>query len=178
MTEKYSYTEKYKILEQFIKDMSSETPNIETYLYVRENISKYQLGIDINSKAVKDKHIEVNTTLKFEDKNENNKKSYFEIVLATIVRISDEVKDGEKNSLLTQPLHQTPGLDSGVIEKPDLVPSDKSGTGFPSNLEYATSPHSNNSSDISKIKQKESSSSQQSFEPLAANEGLGGFSSW
>ncbi len=86
-------TEKFKILGKYIKDMSSETKDIETFLYVRENISKYQLGIDINSKAVKDKHIEVNTTLKFEDKNENNKKSYFEIVLATIVRISDEVKD-------------------------------------------------------------------------------------
>ena len=69
MTEKYSYTEKYKILEQFIKDMSSETPNIETYLYVRENISKYQLGIDITSKALKNKLIEVNTTFKFYDPN-------------------------------------------------------------------------------------------------------------
>ena len=86
-------TEKFKILGKYIKDMSSETPDIETYLFVREQISKYQLGIDINSKAIKDKHIEVNTTLKFEDKSNNKKKSHFEIVFSTIVRINDEVKD-------------------------------------------------------------------------------------
>mgnify|MGYP001354743879 CR=1 FL=1 len=67
-------TEKYKILGQYIKDMSSETPDVETYLFVRDNISKYQLGIDITSKAIKDKTIEINTTFKFEDK-ENNKKN-------------------------------------------------------------------------------------------------------
>ena len=93
MTEKYSYTEKYKILEQFIKDMSSETPNIETYLYVRENISKYQLGINITSKALKNKLIEVNTTFKFYDPNENTKKSHFEIIYSTIIKPSDEIKD-------------------------------------------------------------------------------------
>ena len=86
-------TEKFKILGKYIKDMSSETPDIETFLFVRDHIFKYQLGIDIKSKAVKDKHIEVSTTLKFEDKNENKKKSYFEIVLATIVKINDEVID-------------------------------------------------------------------------------------
>ena len=86
-------TEKYKILGKYIKDMSSETPDIETYLFVKEQISKYQLGIDINSKAIKDKHIEVNTALKFEDKSNSKKKSHFEIVFSTIVRINDEVKD-------------------------------------------------------------------------------------
>ncbi len=86
-------TEKFKILGKYIKDMSSETPDIETYLFVREQISKYQLGIDINSKAIKDKHIEVNTALKFEDKSNNKKKSHFEIVFSTIVRINDEIKD-------------------------------------------------------------------------------------
>ena len=85
--------ENYKILGKYIKDMSSETPDIETYLFVREQISKYQLGIDINSKAIKDKHIEVNTALKFEDKSNNKKKSHFEIVFSTIVRINDEIKD-------------------------------------------------------------------------------------
>ena len=86
-------TEKYKILGQYIKDMSSETPDIETYLYVRENISKYHLGIDITSKALKNKMIEVNTTFKFEDKEKSEKKSYFEIVYATIIKVSDEVKE-------------------------------------------------------------------------------------
>ena len=86
-------TEKYKILGRFIKDMSSETPDIETYLFVKQYIPKYQLNIDINSKAIKDKMIEVNTTLKFEDKENNKKKSFFEIVFSTIVKISDEVKE-------------------------------------------------------------------------------------
>ena len=86
-------TEKYKILGKYIKDMSSETMDIETYLFVKERISKYQLGIDINSKALKNKLIEVNTTLKYEDKEENKKKSYFEIIYSTIVKVEDEIKE-------------------------------------------------------------------------------------
>ena len=86
-------TEKFKILAKFIKDASSETANIETYLFVKERIAKYQLGIDINSKALKNNMIEVNTTFKFGDPDKNNKKSYFEIVYATIVRINEEIKE-------------------------------------------------------------------------------------
>jgi preprotein translocase subunit SecB len=90
-------TKKYKILSSYIKDMSSETPDIETYIFVKDYISKYQLNIDINSKAVKNKMIEVNTILKFEDKQNNKKKSYFEMNYSTIVEIDDEIK--EKNDL-------------------------------------------------------------------------------
>ena len=86
-------TKKYKILGKYIKDMSSETPNIETYIFVRDYISKYQLNIDINSKALKNKMVEVNTILKFEDKQDNKKKSYFEINYSTIVKINDEIKE-------------------------------------------------------------------------------------
>tara|TARA_Y100000816_G_scaffold272884_1_gene238712 strand:+ start:2209 stop:2637 length:429 start_codon:yes stop_codon:yes gene_type:complete len=86
-------TEKYKILGSYIKDLSSETPNIETYLFVRDNISKYQLGIDINSKALKNKMIEINTTFKFEDKKNSEKKSYFEIVYSTIIQVEGEIED-------------------------------------------------------------------------------------
>ena len=78
---------------EFIKDMSSETPDVESYLFVKENISKYQLNIDINSKPLKNKMIEVNTTLKFEDKELNEKKSYFEIVYASIIKVDEEIKD-------------------------------------------------------------------------------------
>ena len=84
---------KFEILGKYIKDLSSETPNVETYLFVRDYISSYQLGIDITSKALKDQVIEVNTTLKFEDKKNNKKKSYFEIVYATIVKINEEIKE-------------------------------------------------------------------------------------
>ena len=86
-------TKKYKILGKYIKDMSSETPDIETYVFVREYISKYQLNIDINSKALKDKMIEVNTILKFEDKKENKKKSFFEINYSTIIKIEEDIKE-------------------------------------------------------------------------------------
>ena len=67
-------TENFKILGEYIKDLSSETPNVETYIFVRENIGKYQLNIEINSKALKNKNIEVNTTFKYEDKEQNEKK--------------------------------------------------------------------------------------------------------
>ena len=85
--------EKFKILSKYIKDLSSETPNIETYLFVKERIAKYQLGIDINSKALKNNMIEVNTTFKFGDTNENNKKSYFEIIFATVIKIDDKLNE-------------------------------------------------------------------------------------
>ncbi|MBD1134399.1 protein-export chaperone SecB [Pelagibacterales bacterium SAG-MED48] len=86
-------TKNYKILAKFIKDMSSETPDAETFIFVKDNISKYQLNIDINSKALKNKMIEINTIFKFEDKEKNQKKSYFEINFATVVKIDDEVKE-------------------------------------------------------------------------------------
>ena len=86
-------TEKFKILANYIKDVSSETPDIETFLFVKDNISKYQLNIDITSKALKNKLIEVNTTLKFEDKEPNEKKSYYEIVYSTIIRVNDDIKE-------------------------------------------------------------------------------------
>ena len=86
-------TEKFKILANYIKDLSSETVDIETYLFVKENISKYHLDIDINSKALKNKLIEVNTTLKFHDKDANEKKSYYEIIYASIIRVDDDVKE-------------------------------------------------------------------------------------
>ena len=93
-------SDKFEILGKFIKDLSSETPNVETYLYVRDYISSYQLGIDITSKALKDKVIEINTTLKFEDKKNNKKKSHFEIVYATIVRVNEDVKDKKEFFLI------------------------------------------------------------------------------
>ena len=86
-------TEKYKILGKYIKDLSGETKDAETYLFVRDHISKYQLDIDITSKALKNKMIEVNTKLTFEDKEESQKKAHFEIVFATIIRVGDDIKE-------------------------------------------------------------------------------------
>ena len=85
--------EKFKILTNFIKDMSSETPDVQSYLFVKENISKYNLNINIASKPLKNKMIEVSTILKFEDKNLNEKRSNFEIVYISIIKIDESVKD-------------------------------------------------------------------------------------
>tara|TARA_A100001388_G_C28283405_1_gene273135 strand:- start:52 stop:474 length:423 start_codon:yes stop_codon:yes gene_type:complete len=111
--------EKYKILAKFIKDLSSETPDIETYLFVKDRIAKYQLGIDINSKALKNNMVEINTTFKFEDKEEKNKKSYFEIVYTTIIRIDENVKDKkelEKIILCDVQIKIYPDLEKALLE--------------------------------------------------------------
>ena len=92
-------TENFKILAEFVKDISSETADVQTYIFVKDRIAKYHLSIDINSKPLKNKMIEVNTTLKFDDKELSEKRSYFEIVYASIVKIDDAVnnkKDLEK----------------------------------------------------------------------------------
>jgi len=86
-------TEKFKILTKYIKDISSETPDVETYIFVKDNISKYSLNLDITSKVLKNKLIEVNTSLKFEDKGVNEKKSYFEIVFSTVIKVDENIKD-------------------------------------------------------------------------------------
>ncbi len=83
----------YKILAEFTKDISSETKDVQTYLFVKDYISKYQLTIDINSQPTKNKLIEVSTFLKFEDKENNEKKSFFELVYVTIVKLDDSVKE-------------------------------------------------------------------------------------
>ena len=86
-------TKKYKVLGQYIKDLSSETPNIETYLFVRDNISKYQLAIDITSIPLKNKMIEINTKFKFEDKEASKYKSFFEMNYATIIQLTEKIED-------------------------------------------------------------------------------------
>ena len=86
-------TEKFKIIGQYIKDMSSETKDAETYVFVRDHILKYQLNININSKAIKNKMVEINTILKFEDKENSKHKSHFEMTYATIIKVNDDIKE-------------------------------------------------------------------------------------
>ena len=90
-------TKKFKILGKFIKDMSSETKDAETYLFVKDNISKYELDININSIPLKNKIVEVDTILKFDDKKETKTKSYFEMTYATIIQVNNDVQN--KNEL-------------------------------------------------------------------------------
>ena len=86
-------SENYKIISKFIKDISGETPDVETYLYVKDYISKYQMNIEINSKALKNQIIEINTILKFHDNSESKKKSHFELTYATIIKLEKEIKE-------------------------------------------------------------------------------------
>lgn len=111
-------TEKYKVLANYIQDMSSETPDIETFLYVREYISKYQLYIDIKSKPLKNKMVEININLKFEDKSESKKKSFFEIVFVSIVKVLEEItekKELEKIILCDVPTKIYPDLEKAFL---------------------------------------------------------------
>ncbi len=85
--------EKFKILTQFVKDMSSETPDVETYLYVKEYIKNYNLNIDITTKPLKNRMIEVNTKLSYSDKGKSKNKSHFEMNYASIIKIDGEIKD-------------------------------------------------------------------------------------
>ena len=111
--------ENYKILGKYIKDMSSETPDAETYIFVKDYISNYQLNIDINSKALKDKMIEINTIMKFEDKQNNKKKSHFEINYATIIKVGESIKekkDLEKIILCDVQIEIYPELEKALLD--------------------------------------------------------------
>ena len=112
-------TKNFRILGKYIKDLSSETPDTETYIYVRDRIAKYQLDIDIDSKVLKNKMIEINTRCKFQDKDENKKKSYFEIVYSTILKINDEIKDKkelEKIILCDVQIEIYPALEKALLD--------------------------------------------------------------
>ena len=111
-------TKNYKILAEFIKDMSSETQDVETFLFVKDNISKYSLHIDIKSRPLKDKIIEINTILKFEDKNLKNKRSYFEITYTAIIKVIEDIKDKkniEKIVLCEVPNEIYPRLENAFL---------------------------------------------------------------
>ena len=111
-------TEKYKILARYIKDSSSETPDVETYLFVKENISKYKLKIDIKTKPLKNALLEINITFTYKDDDTNEKKSFFEIIFAVIVKINDEIKekkDLEKIILCDIPSSIYPDLEKSFL---------------------------------------------------------------
>ena len=120
-------TENFKIISSFIKDLSSETSDIQTYIFVRDRITKYRLHIDINSKALKDGIIEVNMTMKFTDKPEILKKSHFEIIYTSIVKIDKNVSNKtemEKIILCDVPTKVYPDLEKIFL---NLL----SGSGYP-----------------------------------------------
>ena len=112
-------TEKYKILAKYIKDMSSETPDVETFISTVNHIHKYELNIDIKSIALKKKMIEVNISLKYHHKDAKVKKSHFEIVYAAIVQTESSVKekkDLEKIILCEVPNAIYPDLEKSFLD--------------------------------------------------------------
>jgi len=109
----------YEIIGKFIKDMSSETPDVETYVYVKDYIVNYKLNIDIVSKPLKNKTVEINTILKFEDKETNKKKSHFEINFATIVKVDEKIKNKkelEKIILCDVQIEIYPDLEKSLLD--------------------------------------------------------------
>ncbi len=86
-------TEKFNILAKYIKDMSSETPDVETFISTGNHLNKYQLDIDIKSIALKNKMIQVDLTLKYLNKNTDVKKSHFEIVYSTVIKVNESIKE-------------------------------------------------------------------------------------
>ena len=108
-------TENFEIISSFIKDMSSETPDVQTFLFVKEKISSYQLNINIDSKALKNGIIEVNVILKFSDKPEILKKSYFEIIYTSVVKVHEKISD--KNEMEKIILCDVPNKIYPTLEK-------------------------------------------------------------
>ena len=112
-------TENFKILAKYIKDMSSETPDVETFISTGNHLNKYQLDIDIKSLALKNKMIQVDITLKYLDKNPNIKKSHFEIVYATVVKIDETIREKrelEKIVLCDVPSAVYPDLEKSFLD--------------------------------------------------------------
>ena len=104
---------KFKIITEYVKDISSETPNIETYLFVKEKILKYNLSIEINSTPLKNSMVEINTKFIFSDPENSDKKSYFEILYSTVIKLEENIKDKkeiEKIILINVPSQIYPDL--------------------------------------------------------------------
>ena len=96
-------TKNYKILTSYVKDISSKISGTEDYIYLKDNIPKYSLGIDINSVPLKSNMAEVNIKLTFDNRSEENKKAYFEMVHTTVIRVEESAvsKDGLKKIFLS-----------------------------------------------------------------------------
>ena len=111
--------ENFKILAKYIKDMSSETPDVETFISTGNHLNKYQLDIDIKSSALKNKMIQVDITLKYLNKDPEVKKSHFEIVYATVVKINETIKEKkelEKILLCDVPSSVYPDLEKSFLD--------------------------------------------------------------
>ena len=107
-------TKKYEIVLNYIKDLSVEIPDAQTFIFSKEYITKYTLGINVTTKAMKTDMIEVITKLHYKDPNDNKRKSYFEISYATVIKIIDKnlKKDDLEKIILIEVQNEIyPGLE-------------------------------------------------------------------
>ncbi len=112
-------TKNYKILTSYVKDISSKINNTESYIYLKDNIPKYSLGIDINSIPLKNNMAEVNIKLNFSNKNEKDQKAYFEMIHSTVVRVDESAvnKDDLKKIFLSEvPTEVYPEIEKKFFE--------------------------------------------------------------
>ena len=123
-------TKKYEIVLNYIKDLSVEIPDAQTFIFSKEYITKYTLGINVTTKAMKNDMIEVITKLHYKDPNDNKRKSYFEISYSTVIKIIDKnlKKDDLEKIILIEVQNEIyPGLEKiflNVIKNagfPDLA---------------------------------------------------------
>jgi len=107
-------TKKYEIVLNYIKDLSVEIPDAQTFIFSKEYITKYTLGINVTTKAMKNDMIEVITKLHYKDPNDNKRKSYFEISYSTVIKIIDKnlKKDDLEKIILIEVQNEIyPGLE-------------------------------------------------------------------
>ena len=112
-------TKNYKILTSYISDVSSKITGTENYIYLKDNIPKYSLGIDINSMPLKNNMAEISIKLTFSDKDDKDQKAYFEMTHATVVRVEESAvnKDELKKIFLSEvPTEMYPEIEKKFFE--------------------------------------------------------------
>ena len=112
-------TKNYKILASYVKDISSKINDTESYIYLKDNIPKYSLGIDINSIPLKNNMAEVDIKLNFSNKSEKDQKAYFEMTHSTVVRVDESAvnKDDLKKIFLSEvPTEMYPDIEKKFFE--------------------------------------------------------------
>ena len=102
----------YKIISKFIKDISFEIPNAQTFVMLEKEILNYSLSCDIKSKTYKENIIEVNIILRLNPNQDVKHKMLTEINLAALVSIEnfEDKKELEKIILVKVPLEVYPTL--------------------------------------------------------------------
>jgi len=112
-------TKNYKILTSYVKNISSKINNAESYIFLKDNIPKYSLGIDINSIPLKNNMAEVDIKLNFSNKSEIDQKAYFEMTHSTVVRVEESAvnKDDLKKIFLSEvPTEMYPEIEKKFFE--------------------------------------------------------------